>query len=303
MGSLVLAQVGIVVCYLEIQSVTPARAVAEQTDPATDKELAPPSPPTINEEKKPATAPAAASPVPPAPAETAKEPAVIPGDKLDIPMPVAGITPAAAGPPAPNTPLSSPPVVEPTPAKAPESVKPVEPPVPPTAPPVKPEAIAPPPPGPAAPPAVPPVDGLLVTPKTKDPATPPLPAVTPSRPPAAACPWTFQMKVVDGRTVLTARTGDEVQFKVICDRLEMQAPHGSILAVGAIMLSSSGLDGSSERLTINLQEDRVTLDGGARLQINREHQELALQADHLSLRIVGGRLSEPTESAAPPSAD
>jgi hypothetical protein len=109
--------------------------------------------------------------------------------------------------------------------------------------------------------------------------------------------------IVDGRTVLTAKTGDEVQFKVTCDRLEMQAPHGSIQAVGAIKLTSSGLDGNSERLTISLQEDRVTLDGGARLQIKRDRQELGLQADRLSLRIVGGRLSEPTEAVGPPSAD
>ena len=60
------------------------------------------------------------------------------------------------------------------------------------------------------------------------------PTVTPPapKPAPAACPWKFQIVVVEGRTQLTARTGEVVQLQVTCDNLDMQAPRGAIQASG-----------------------------------------------------------------------
>jgi hypothetical protein len=140
---------------------------------------------------------------------------------------------------------------------------------------------------------VPPTSGPEGSPTRAVPAAP--------APPPAVCPWTFHLVVVEGRTVLTAKVGGEVQFKVTCDRLDLQAPNGAIQAAGAIKLTSAGLEGSSERLTINLREDRVILDGQAHLKARRQSQELELQAERLSLRLVDGRLGDSAETAEPPA--
>jgi hypothetical protein len=129
---------------------------------------------------------------------------------------------------------------------------------------------------------------------------PPPPAPSP-QPARVACPWTFHLAVVEGRTVLTAKTGEVVQFKVACDRLDLQAPSGSIRASGAIQLHSAGLEGKADHLTINLQEDRVILNGQAHLRARRDGQQLELQADRLSLRVVGGKLTHKAEAAEPHS--
>jgi hypothetical protein len=121
------------------------------------------------------------------------------------------------------------------------------------------------------------------------------PAPTPEAPPRpepVACPWTFDLAILDGKTVLTAKAGDAVQFKITCERLELQAPRGNIQAIGDIVLSSSGLKGTSQRLTISLQEDRVYLDGQARVVCEREGQELDVQGERLSLRLRAGGSAE-----------
>jgi hypothetical protein len=138
-------------------------------------------------------------------------------------------------------------------------------------------------PGPGAPPTG-------ATPKAAEANVPAAPAKE------ASSPWTFHLVVVQGRNVLTAKVGGEVKFKITCDRMEMQAPHGAIQATGSIKLTSPGLEGTSERLTINLQDDRVILDGRTHLHARREGQEMELEADRLSLRMLGGRLTERAEA-------
>jgi hypothetical protein len=101
-----------------------------------------------------------------------------------------------------------------------------------------------------------------------------------------ACPWTLRVALVQGKTHLTAQTGKEVRFRVICDRLSMQAPGGNIDAQGAVKLASNGLEGCCDRLTISWQEDQVVLEGAAKLQCRREGQYVELKAARLSLRLT-----------------
>jgi lipopolysaccharide export system protein LptA len=99
------------------------------------------------------------------------------------------------------------------------------------------------------------------------------------------CPWTFHMEVVEGKTVVTAKSGDEIQMKLTCDKLDLQAPRGSLHANGAVKLTGPGLEASSDKLVINLQEERVTLEGKAEVKSQRQGQLVELQSDRLSLRL------------------
>jgi hypothetical protein len=284
MAGVVLAQVGIVVGYLQLQTANSAQATAEQ--PAQAEASPPPAPeapaPLARPDKEPLPA-AARGPL----NEAAEAPPA-----LAPPLGASKDASAAAATPAPSA--ATIPAVSPTPA-----------------PPGPPASDNPLPPASgstsSAPPApVVPVSVSVQRTGPRDPTVAQSPALTqpsaapPSEPPPAAVkitsPWKIYLSIVEGRTVLTAKTGAEVQFKVTCDKLDLQAPHGAIQAAGAVKLSSNDLDGTGERLTINLQEDKVILDGRAELRARREGQELELQADHLSLRIVGGRLSTRAEA-------
>jgi hypothetical protein len=112
--------------------------------------------------------------------------------------------------------------------------------------------------------------------------------VAPPKPPAAEvkCPWTLHLAVVKGRTILTAQAGKDASFKVECDLLELKAPQGNIQATGNVKISSDALEGSSERLTVNLQEDQVSLEGRAALIARRQGENMEIKGERLSLRLV-----------------
>jgi len=99
------------------------------------------------------------------------------------------------------------------------------------------------------------------------------------------CPWVLRVEIVKGRTLMTAQSGKDVQFRVSCDKLELQAPRGSILAAGNVSVSSEGLQGSCDQLTIAWQKDQVVLEGRAELKCHRDGQEVDLKAAKLSLRL------------------
>jgi hypothetical protein len=99
------------------------------------------------------------------------------------------------------------------------------------------------------------------------------------------CPWTLRVEIVKGRTLLTAQTGQEVQFRVSCDKLDLQAPRGNIKASGNVKVESDGLKGACELLSIAWQQDQVVLEGNAELKSQRDGQDMDLKAAKLSLRL------------------
>jgi hypothetical protein len=106
--------------------------------------------------------------------------------------------------------------------------------------------------------------------------------------------------MVKGRTVLTARSGQEVQFRVCCDKLDLQSPKGCIQASGNVTVQSDGLKGACEQLTIAWQADQVILQGNAELKCQREGQEVDLKAAKLTLRLsVTQRPEQPRVSSRP----
>ncbi len=321
-GILVLGQVGIIVCYQGLLrgSSSPAAAPGCAADSgkcpvaAADPAPAPsvPSPAPVNDPPPVAPLPAvAAAPLPEVPPPGVPAPTDLPppppaARELRLGPPVmasnAALDPPAS-PPSPPAGLEKPAVVPPLPGIPEPGPAPVaDTPPPPIAPVATGEsgALPMPPPGPAQPPAAPPVVPVV----PPDPpsaaigsAVPPLPPVAsdkldaspapqPVTPPAPiACPWTLRMAIVDGRTQVEARIGKEVQFRVQCLQLDLQAPRGSIQAQGDVKVSGSGLDGTCQRLTINWQDDHVLLEGGAQLKCLRDGQDVELRAERLSLRL------------------
>lgn len=119
------------------------------------------------------------------------------------------------------------------------------------------------------------------------------------QPTVSACPWNLTMEIIDGRTHLTARNGNEVQFKVECEKLDLQSPHGRMEASGKVKIASECLDGTCDRLTISWQEDVVVLEK-VQMKCKLEGHEADLQAPSLRLRL--SRVIPPTPPVTPVSA-
>jgi hypothetical protein len=116
----------------------------------------------------------------------------------------------------------------------------------------------------------------------------------------APCPWTLRVEIVKGRTLLTAQSGQEVQFRVSCDTLDLQAPRGNIKAAGNVQVESDGLKGQCEQLSIAWQADQVVLEGNAVVKCQRDGQDMDLKAAKLSLRLsVPTHASQPKVSSRP----
>ncbi|GEM_PF-4234350 len=87
-------------------------------------------------------------------------------------------------------------------------------------------------------------------------------------------PWTMHLESVDGKTVLQAIVHQKAKFKVVCDRVDLQAPRGTMLAVGHVQLSGEGFMGACERLSIPLHDDRLILEGNAEVGIRTQPMAL-----------------------------
>jgi hypothetical protein len=106
---------------------------------------------------------------------------------------------------------------------------------------------------------------------------------------AARCPWILKVETVQGRTLLTAAAGKNVQYRLSCEYLNVQAPNGSIEAQGTVKLSGVGMEVICDRLTISWQNDQVILEGHAQMTYRSAGQDLELAADRLSVRLTGAR--------------
>ncbi len=186
--------------------------------------------------------------------------------------PVAPVAPTASAAP-PLAPISPPP----PPAPAPGTV------MTPATPPPPPVTTSPEPPPP-------PASESPVTParyRVQDPA-PPAAGTSPTPPPnaLAPCPWTLRVEIVEGRPLLEARNGKEVQLRVNCERLNLQAPEGTIVAQGTVKITAPDLDGVCDKLTISWQEDRVILEKEVRLKCRKDGQEVELTGERLTVKLT-----------------
>ena len=107
-------------------------------------------------------------------------------------------------------------------------------------------------------------------------------------------PWSLQMEIVEGRTLLRARLHKSAEFKVLCDRVEMKAPDGAVQAVGKVTLTGPGVTASCQRLSLPLAADQLVLDGQAEAKIAdaavpgaESRAAWELKGEHLTLRPAG----------------
>jgi hypothetical protein len=109
-----------------------------------------------------------------------------------------------------------------------------------------------------------------------------------SGPPAKAegpCPWQFQMAILDGRTVLTAKTDKGATFEIRCDSLSLSRPGGNIEAGGKVEIKGKDLQGSCDRVTITWGEDRLLLEGNASLTRRANGELLELHGPQLQFHL------------------
>jgi hypothetical protein len=239
-------------------------AVADQVSPPPLPAAPPPSPGASL--LKPTDPPAPTTPAPPSPAPVIDKPDA-------IPTPPATAMDKKEATPAPAAPIAPPPL----PAEKPVAIP---------APPAVPGTVS----GPttvsaetgSAPVPTPPSGEGRLVPMTAGTA----PAPAPEEPAApVACPWSLRMEIVKGRTQLEARIGKEVQFRVTCSQLSIEAPRGCLNAKGEVKITGSDLDGSCEGLTINWQDDHVFLEGKAHLKCLRNGQDVELNSERLSVKL------------------
>lgn len=147
-----------------------------------------------------------------------------------------------------------------------------------------------------------------------EPAIPPTKAAPPSAPmqPIVAevaklknCPWTLHVEMIDGQTVVMATVNKKHEFKVVCQSLDLQTGKGTLKASGKVQISGDMMTGNCEHLAIALMEDRLVLEGGAAVSIQKTSLNISdarpaafeLKGDRLDLRISeleAGKFSQST---------
>ena len=155
-------------------------------------------------------------------------------------------------------------------------------------------------------PVAPPTPGV---PALAPPLPPSPPPPTPNIPPPVSpvpvrevvtCCWNIQMEVIKGRTVVTAKAGKDASFRIECDQLDLQAPKGCVRASGKVSITGPGLEGASNVMILNLQEDRLMLEGDVKVKSRRDKQDLELTGERLSLRLISAAAEVKKHSSMQP---
>lgn len=112
--------------------------------------------------------------------------------------------------------------------------------------------------------------------------------------------WALHLETVDGKTIVQAIVHQKARFKIVCERLDLQAPLGTLRAVGNVQISGEGFKGQCDRLSIALNRDHLMLEGKAEVGI-RTRPLPAIQERNLDLPpgVEPGRVEEPTSAAVP----
>ncbi len=97
-------------------------------------------------------------------------------------------------------------------------------------------------------------------------------------------PWKLQLKIVQGRSVLTARTDTGAEFLIRCDHLAVKRPNGDISAKGNVQIVFHKTEAHADELHISWQNARVDLKGNVRMR-SPLSGPLTFNTDQISLRL------------------
>lgn len=260
--------------------------------------LAPLTPPPAVNPTLPAPAP---SPVP-APMTTP------PGLPALPPMGTSSSTPpVAVPPPVTSTPTDAPKPVFPSKAVEPSTgLKPIQNTLPP--------ATA------TTPPVSPKPQDLYIPQQATKPSVDPMPVQRVAEPPPPPTvqvtslqlkdsPWSLHVEMVNGQTIVTAVVNKKHQFKIVCQTLDLQTGKNTLRATGKVQISGEMMNGSCDHLAIPLMEDRLVLEGGAQVAIQKMSTNVStdkaasfeLKGSTLDLRISELQSSKLLQAAWAPS--
>jgi hypothetical protein len=99
-------------------------------------------------------------------------------------------------------------------------------------------------------------------------------AVPPAPSPAAVAPskrslniWSIHVEQADGKNVVRATIGKNSGIKIICDKVNLQTANDFFQAQGKVVVAGENVQCRCENLTIDLNEDRLLLEGNAEIGI------------------------------------
>lgn len=112
--------------------------------------------------------------------------------------------------------------------------------------------------------------------------------------------WALHLETVEGKTIVQAIVHQKARFKIVCERLDLQAPLGTLRAVGNVQISGEGFKGQCDRLSIGLNRDRLTLEGKAAVGIRtRPFPVMNERNIDLPPVVEPGGLEEPKSATVP----
>ncbi len=106
-------------------------------------------------------------------------------------------------------------------------------------------------------------------------------------------PWSLHVEMIDGQTIVTATVNKKHEFRIVCASLDLQTGKGTLKASGKVQISGDMINGNCEALAISLLEDRLVLEGGATVTIQKVTSTVSdakpaafeLKGEKLDLRI------------------
>ncbi len=96
--------------------------------------------------------------------------------------------------------------------------------------------------------------------------------------------------------------GNIARFTVVCDRLTLQAPDGSIETRGNVQVSAPDVEGTCDNLTISWKADRLLLEGKVRVKCRQDGQMVDVAGDSLSVRLTATKGDKTAEPIPAPTA-
>ncbi|MBI1833083.1 MAG: hypothetical protein HYR84_16710 [Planctomycetes bacterium] len=104
------------------------------------------------------------------------------------------------------------------------------------------------------------------------------------------CPWSLQIDLVDGKTVVVATVHKKHAFKIVCQSLDLQTGKGTLHAAGNVQITGEALTGSCDMLSIPLLDDRLVLDGKASITIEKDSAKVS-DSPSTAFELKGERLT------------
>ena len=144
---------------------------------------------------------------------------------------------------------------------------------------------------PAIGPAGPPVSLPAPSPHTPKPPPPPSPSPPATIPTKVNSVWAFSIETKEGRMVLLAKAHGR-EFKVTSDTVDLKAPRGEVVAQGKVEISGPNVEASAEKLTIGFAEDRLVIEGKAKVRCRTgaadNVEDVEVLAEKFTLRVTEG---------------